>query len=201
MIFWKKNKWRFWENEALHEAFDFAVEIFKIIVISLVIIVPVRYFLIQPFYVKGASMEPNFYNHEYLIIDEISYRFEDPIRGETVIFRPPIAKDDFFIKRIIGLPGEKIEIKDGRVKIFNTQYPNGTYLDESVYLPLTTYTPGDVTYDLGPGQYFVMGDNRPASLDSRTFGLITRKDIVGRTWLRGWPFNRVMIFSAPQYNI
>ena len=90
----------------IKDIFSFFFELVKIIVISLVIIIPVRYFLIQPFYVKGASMEPNFYDHEYLIIDEITYRFRDPERGEIIVFRYPRNPQEYFIKRIIGLPGD-----------------------------------------------------------------------------------------------
>jgi len=98
---------------------EYTLEIIKVILISLAIIVPVRYFLIQPFYVKGASMEPNFFDHEYLIINEISYRFNAPERGDIVVFKYPRDPSQYFIKRIIGLPNEALEIKDGKIIIFN----------------------------------------------------------------------------------
>ncbi|MBI5621411.1 signal peptidase I [Candidatus Falkowbacteria bacterium] len=196
---------KFWQNEKVQEAVDFAVEIVKIVLISLAIIVPVRYFLIQPFYVKGASMEPNFYNHEYLIIDEISYRFDNPQRGDIVVFRPPgNPGGDFFIKLIIGLPGETVDIQNGKIKISNTAHPDGAIVDETFYLDARVVTHGNrdnSLVQLGPDQYFVMGDNRASSLDSRTFGSIQRDSIVGRVWLRGWPFNRVTVFATPPYNI
>src|SRR4030042_4602587 len=113
---------------------EFVIEIIKVVIISLAIIIPVRYFLIQPFYVKGASMEPNFHDHEYLIINEISYRFSEPQRGDIVVFRYPKDPSQYFIKRIIGLPGEKIKIKDNKVYIYNEKYPNGLELNEEVYL-------------------------------------------------------------------
>ena len=93
---------------------SFVFELIKIVVISLVIIIPVRYFLIQPFYVKGASMEPNFYDHEYLIIDEITYRFNEPQRGDIIVFRYPRNPQEYFIKRLIAMPGEEVQIKDLR---------------------------------------------------------------------------------------
>lgn len=179
-------------------------EAVKVVIISCAIIVPVRYFLIQPFYVKGASMEPNFYNHEYLIINEIVYRLAPPRRGEVVVFRPTDTPDrEFFIKRVIGLPGETVSIHNGRIKVTTTgDSPESAFLDESAYLPLEVLTYGDATYQLGSDEYFVLGDNRPASLDSRRFGPIHRSQIVGRAWVRGWPLDRVTVFNQPPaYNL
>ena len=116
---------------------DFIWETLKVIVISLAIIIPVRYFLIQPFYVKGASMEPNFYDHEYLIIDEISYRLSEPGRGDVIVFRYPNDPSQFFIKRIIALPLETISLNNGQIKISNDKNPAGFMLDENSYLPNT----------------------------------------------------------------
>ena len=187
-------------SEEVKESFkSFLWETFKIIVISLIIIIPIRYFVIQPFYVKGASMEPNFYNAEYLIIDEISYRFAEPERGDIIVFHYPKSPTDLFIKRIIGLPGEKVEIKNDSVTIYNSENPEGFVLDETGYLPQGTPTPNETESTLGEDEYFVMGDNRISSLDSRVFGSITKDEIVGKTWIRGWPFTRVKIFETPKY--
>ncbi len=163
---------------------DFIWEILKIVIISLAIIVPIRYFLIQPFFVKGASMEPNFLDGDYLIIDEISYRFETPQRGEVVIFRYPLDKTQFFIKRIIGLPNENIKVQNGKVFI------NEKELNESEYLR-GVETVGNVEIQLGDDEYFVLGDNRNASSDSRKWGEVDKKLIIGRAWLRAWPFSRL----------
>jgi signal peptidase I len=163
---------------------DFTWEILKIVIISLAIIVPIRYFLIQPFFVKGASMEPNFLDGDYLIIDEISYRFEAPQRGEVIIFRYPLDPSQFFIKRVIGLPKENVKVQDGEVFI------NGNMLDESKYLQ-GVETAGNVEVKLGDDEYFVLGDNRNASSDSRKWGEVDKKFIIGRAWLRAWPFNRL----------
>lgn len=179
---------------------DFVLEFLKILVISLAIVIPIRYFLIQPFYVKGASMEPNFYDYEYLIIDEISFRFREPQRGEVVVFRSPSNWYDYYIKRIIALPKERILIKDGEVYIYNEKFKNGIKLDESDYLESGVRTPGNIDLTLNKDEYFVMGDNRNSSLDSRSFGPIKRNQIIGRAWLRGWPLNRIKKFSQPVYN-
>ncbi|MBU4331641.1 signal peptidase I [Patescibacteria group bacterium] len=183
------------------QALEFSVELIKVVIISLAIVIPVRYFLIQPFYVKGASMEPSFYDHEYLIINEIVYRFEEPGRGDIVVFKYPRQPSQYFIKRIVALPGERVQIKDGKVTIFNKQYKNGHTLDESDYLIDSLLTSGEVDVVLEDDEYFVLGDNRNSSLDSRTFGPVPRKNIVGRTWLRGWPLNRITRFERPEYNL
>jgi signal peptidase I len=177
----------------------FLVEVLKVVIISLAIIIPVRYFLIQPFYVKGASMEPNFHDNEYLIIDEISYRLRTPDRGDVVVLRNPNRPSEFFIKRIIGLPGETVEIENGHVFITNTINPNGKQLDESPYLKKEVVTSGTTDVTLGPEEYIVLGDNRPSSLDSRTFGPIHRSEIIGRTWIRAWPIGRATVFDAVPY--
>ncbi len=174
---------------------EVAGELLHIVIISLAIIVPVRYFLIQPFYVKGASMEPNFHDHEYLIIDEIGYRFREPARGEIVVFRYPNDPREYFIKRVIGLPGERVKVSNGKVTVYNEEYPDGKTLDERSYLG-NVATSGEIDRRLGPGEYFVLGDNRGASLDSRIFGPVPRKDIVGRVWFRGWPLDRLKFFPT-----
>ncbi|MFA6198578.1 MAG: signal peptidase I [Patescibacteria group bacterium] len=179
----------------------FALEIVKVVVISLAIIIPVRYFLIQPFYVKGASMEPSFYDNQYLMIDEISYRFAEPHRGDIIVFKYPENPSQFFIKRVIGVPGETVEIRNGHVIIYNTQAPRGEVLDESPYLAADVYTSGNETVELKSNEFYVMGDNREQSLDSRRIGPITKNYIVGRTWIRAWPLNKWQVFHDPAYNL
>jgi signal peptidase I len=172
----------------------FIWEIAKIVIISLAIIIPIRYYLIQPFFVRGASMEPNFDNGQYLVIDEISYRFEEPARGEVVVFKYPLDPSQYYIKRIIGLPGETVEIKDGQVFIYNQEFPQGMVLDESAYLPEGKITRGELRVKLNQGEYFVLGDNRQASSDSRQWGALSREYIIGRVWLRAWPFDAARVY-------
>ena len=174
--------------------FAFIGELIKIALISLAIIVPVRYFLIKPFYVNGASMEPSFYNHEYLIVDEISYRFSSPQRGDVVVFKYPRDLSQFFIKRIIGLPGERVVVSNGEVYIYNSKNTEGVALDEK-YIPAYIKTFGDIDLVLKKQEYFVLGDNRTASLDSRRFGALSKDFIIGKAWIRGWPLDRIEILS------
>ena len=184
----------------LRNFFSFIFELIKIVVISLVIIIPIRYFLIQPFYVKGASMEPNFFDHEYLIIDEITYRFEEPKRGDIVVFRYPRNPQEYFIKRLIGLPGETIQIKDGSVIIYNEANPEGMMIAEEYLEPGTkTYGLTENKIELNGNEYYVLGDNRNSSKDSRSFGPVNESFVTGRVLLRGWPFNRIKTFETPEY--
>lgn len=177
----------------------YVAEIARVVIIAGAIVFLVRYFLIQPFSVRGASMEPNFFDHEYLIIDELSYRLRDPERGEIVVFRYPNDPRQFFIKRVIGLPGETVVVKGGQVFVQMAGDAEPQLLDEYAYLG-TVPTPGDKRVTLGAGEYFVMGDNRPSSLDSRSFGPITKNQITGRVWLRGLPIDKITSFDTPSYS-
>lgn len=178
-------------------ALAFFIDVFQIVVVSAAIILIIRYFLIQPFYVKGASMEPNFYDHEYLIIDELTYRFRSPERGEIVVFRYPRDPSQYFIKRIVGLPGETVEVVGGHIVVYNDTYPNGIILEES-YLDDST-TEGKKKVTLGTNEYYVMGDNRDESLDSRSFGPVQDSFLIGRVWIRGLPLSRIGHFAPPVY--
>jgi signal peptidase I len=185
-------------SNGLKSFFSYIFELAKIVVISLAIIVPIRYYLIQPFYVKGASMEPTFHDEEYLIINEIGYRLATPQRGDVIVFKYPRDPQEYFIKRVIGLPGEKVQVKNGEVYIYNEANGwRGQALDET-YLPkdLKTYGLSDDVVALSNSEYFVLGDNRNASKDSRVFGPVDKSFLVGRVWLRGWPFNRLTYFDS-----
>ena len=173
-------------------------EIVKVIILAVIIIVPIRYFLVQPFFVRGASMEPNFYDGEYLVIDELSYRWREPRRGEVVVFKYPHNHSQFFIKRVIGLPGDTIRLANGQVVIENATYQQGVVLDESSYLPAGVRTGGQQTLTLQPEEYFVLGDNRAASSDSRQWGVLHEEEIVGRAAFRAWPPTRLDWFETAQ---
>ncbi len=176
----------------------YILEIVKIVAISLAIILPIRYFLIEPFYVRGASMEPNFYNHEYLIANKIVYRFDDLQRGDVIIFKNPNNRRQYLIKRVIGLPGEKIVISDNKVMIYNNENKDGFELIES-YLSENEVTDRGVDVILGDDRFFILGDNRDNSMDSRMFGSIGSDLVVGRAWFRGFPFNRFGFLDQTKY--
>lgn len=186
-------------NQSPASAFGkFFLEMLQIAAIAVAIILPVRYFLVQPFIVKGASMEPSYYENQYLIIDELTYRFRDPERGETVVFHPPGNEGQYYIKRVIGLPGETIEIRGGKIIVYNDDHLNGLALDESY---LVEETEGTQRVMLGKNEYFLMGDNRDASLDSRAIGPIPFENITGRVWLRGLPLSEAGAIETPSYNM
>lgn len=165
------------------------MELTKFIFIVLIVVVPVRAFVAQPFIVSGHSMDPTFADGEYLIVDEISYRFREPQRGEIIVFRPPTDKKKFYIKRIIGLPGEKIEVNNGNITIYNNKNEKGIILEEP-YVIRKSNDP-DKLWTLGEDDYFVMGDNRTESSDSRSWGILKRKAIVGKALIRLFPIQEI----------
>jgi len=165
----------------------FLFDLIKLVAIAFLIVWPIHYFIFQPFYVVGPSMEPNFYDKDYLIITKINYRFNSPQRGEVVIFKSPINPKDFLIKRVIGLPGEQVIIKSGKINIHKDNQE--IELKEEDYLPAGITTLGEIDATLKSDEYYVLGDNRNMSLDSRVFGQIKKSYIVGQAWFRGWPLN------------
>lgn len=180
----------------LKKAVEFAWEIFKILVIAAVIVLPIRYFLFQPFIVKGDSMVPNFQSGDYLIVDELSYRFGQPKRGDVVVFKYPLDSSQRFIKRIIGLPGETVDVKNGKVTVTAGGKP--VALEEN-YLPATLATDGTAHITLATDNYFVMGDNRPFSYDSRRWGVLPKEDIIGKAFLRVFPLSNISYILTPTY--
>jgi len=167
-------------------------EITKIVIIALLIVAPIRYFLFQPFLVHGSSMEPNYHNGDYLIIDEISYRFRNPKRGEVVVFHYPKKPKLEYIKRIVGLPGETVKVDDGKVVVTSE---GGKEVLKEEYLPASSDTPGNTEISLDSDEYFVLGDNRTASSDSRRWGALEEKYIVGKVWFHLKPLSVLSKFK------
>src|SRR3989344_5904554 len=163
-------------------------EIVEVVLIAGITVFVIRTYVVQPFLVSGQSMEPNFQGGNYLLIDEVSYRLEDPSRGDVVVFRYPGDEKTFYIKRIIGLPGDEVVVSGGQVMI------NGKLQDED-YLPNDIRTVGNVNKKLGPEEYFVMGDNRDYSFDSRQWGVLPQKNIIGVVRLRLFPLIKIQIYA------
>jgi len=178
----------------------FVWDLFKILIVALLIIVPFRAFIAEPFVVSGSSMLPNYHNRDYLIIDRFSYRKGSPERGDVVVLKFPKDPSQYYIKRIIGLPGERVSFDQGSVVVFNQANPNGFKLSEP-YLKSSSETFGKNQESvLGEGQYFVLGDNRTASSDSRVWGILPKEDIVGKVWVRVFPVKDFGVFQEPVYN-
>lgn len=212
----------------------FFLDLLMNIVVVVVLVYTVRTFVISPFQVYGPSMcdTLNYLGDscqegfgEYLIVNKAVYypfwghRYKTPQRGDIIVFRPPHNENDFYIKRVIGLPGERVKIQNGRVYIFNKDHQSGLELQEE-YLSENnknqTYPlPAQVitTYEVPDGQYFVMGDNRKKSTDSRTcFRGLSDRDcrepdshflaidlIEGKAWTVLWPFTKIRLLEQPVY--
>ena len=182
----------------MRKFFGSLLEVIEVAVVAIAAVLVIRAFLIQPFLVSGDSMVPTFHNSDYLLIDELTYRLRPPARGEVVVFRYPKDEKVFFIKRIVGLPGERVEISGGEVTIVNGEHPQGLKLDEP-YINGEMKTSGEEDMTLGAGQYFVLGDNRPYSLDSRSWGTVSSREIVGLVRVRLLPLGSFGTFSPPAY--
>lgn len=183
------------------------LEMVKVLALAAIVIIPIRAFLFQPFFVQGSSMEPNFDDGEYLVVSEFGYKytkipvlnieiqpFRDLVRQEPVVFRFPKDPKQFFIKRVIGLPGESVEIKKGKVYIYNTVHPDGYELDESLYLDKNLKTSDLPKTAVSESEYFVLGDNRTFSYDSRAFGPIEKTAVIGEVLLRAWPISEFNLY-------
>ncbi|MEA1926452.1 MAG: signal peptidase I [Patescibacteria group bacterium] len=189
---------------------SFFVELVKTLFLAFLIIIPIRTFVFQPFFVQGSSMKPNFHDGEYLIINELGYKktviaagnkeffsivpFKNLKRGDPVVFRYPQNPRQFFIKRIVGLSGERVDIRNGKVTICNEEHPGGFVLNENEYIPNHVKTKGNEEFELGSNEYVVLGDNRSHSSDSRTWGTLSGDFIVGKVLLRAWPISEFELF-------
>ena len=174
---------------------EFLLEIIKFTVISILVVAPIRFFIAQPFIVRGESMDPTFSDGQYLIVDELTYRSHLPERGDVVVFKYPKDESKYFIKRIIGLPNETVRITNGKVSISSTSHPDGIDLNEPYIKDLSFE---NTTETLGANEYFAMGDNRSNSLDSRIWGPLPSKNITGRVLVRLFPFQQAGLFPGKQ---
>jgi len=185
-------------DNSLKAVGSFIWDLIKILVVALIIIVPFRMFVAEPFVVSGSSMLPDYHNKDYLIVDRISYQSHDPARGDVVVLKYPKDTSQFFIKRIIGLPGETVTCQNGKVEIEETNGEN-LELNEPYLAPGTPTTNCHPKQVLGSDEYFVLGDNRLFSSDSRVWGILPKDDIVGKVWLRVFPLNYFGTFPHYTY--
>ncbi len=169
------------------------LELVRFAVIALLIVVPIRLFIIEPFVVSGSSMFPTFENADYLIVDKFSYEIGNPKRDDVVVFKYPNDTTKYFIKRVIGLPGDTVDISGSEITITNGTHKNGFILEEPY---VKNMSDDQAHFVLKENEYFVMGDNRTASSDSRYWGPVERDLFVGRAFLRLMPFNNIDIFPG-----
>ncbi|MDP3888858.1 MAG: signal peptidase I [bacterium] len=191
-------------QETFRKLGSFLLDIIQTVVLALSIFVISYLFLVQPHQVRGNSMYPNFENNDFLLTDKISYRFQQPHRGDIVIFKAPssepcIEEECEYIKRLIGLPGETISIKDGSYLI-NNEKLDELYLPQDLKTGPALFLPAGKTITMGTDEYFFSGDNRPYSRDSRAFGSIKKDAIVGKAWLMYWPPRKIGFIPYPHYN-
>lgn len=186
------------QHKASHNFWSTVKEWTKTIIIALIIALPIRFFIAEPFIVSGASMDPTFASGQFLIVDRLTYRFEEPKRGDVIIFEYPNDPSVYFIKRIIGLPGETVEVNNGQITIINSENPNGFKITEP-YIQSARTSHDNFTKKLNDTEYFVMGDNRLQSSDSRLWGPLDKHFIIGRPIIRLLPFNAVSVFPG-QYH-
>lgn len=177
----------------------FFLDILQVLIFAVSIFLFIYLLVLQPHKIKGASMEPNFHDGEFLLTDKVTYRFGEPKRGDVVVFKAPPDESNEFIKRIIAVPGERVKIEGGRV------YINGQMLEEEYLDPALQTNSGSVLaegqeYTIPAEQYVMLGDNRNHSLDSRNIGFIGKDKITGRAWLLYWPLNLAGTVKAPNYN-
>jgi len=169
-------------------------ELVRFVLITLIIVVPIRIFIAQPFIVSGSSMVDTFHSGEYLIVDQLTYRFKEPARGDVIVFRYPNDPSKHFIKRIIGIPGDIITIQNNSITLSNESLDEDIILEEPYVAKDVVYSP--MTAILKEDEYFVLGDNRAASSDSRIWGILPKENIAGRAFIRLFPLNLIDVFPG-----
>ncbi len=183
----------------LEKLSEFFWDVLEVVVFAIAIFLFLYLLILQPHKIKGQSMEPNFHDGEFLLTDKITYRFSEPKRGDVVVFEAPGTNGEEFIKRIIGLPNETISIQNGKILI-NGEVIKENYLPESLLTEGGAFLRNGQSITVPENHYFVMGDNRTASSDSRTWGFVAKNKITGRAWIIYWPPPKVGIIENVTYN-
>lgn len=175
----------------------FFIDTIQTILLAASVFLVIYIFLFRPFQVSGESMYPTFKNKEYILTNLIALRFEDPKRGDVIVFKAPNAPDKDYIKRVMAVPGDTIEVQNGHVYVNGTQVNESAYLDNSVYTGPGAFLQEGETETVPPGHYFVMGDNRPYSSDSREWGYLKRSEVIGKSFFVYWPVNAFRFVKNP----
>jgi signal peptidase I len=187
------------------DAWRFGAELIRTAVVVSILAYVIRLFILQPFVVEGSSMYPRFQTNDFLIVDKLSYRFSSPQRGDIIVFKYPYDLETNYVKRIIGLPGDTVKIDNGQVSVIDDAHPEGVTLDEP-YLSNGNTTTLPVSsikneFSVPSDKYFVLGDNRHASSDSREWGFLPKEDVIGRVIVQAYPFNRASWVSHARYDV
>lgn len=174
---------------------DHFIELFQTLVVFATIATIIYWLIAQPHKVSGSSMFPNFHDGDYIITDKVTYRFREPERGDVVVFRNPRDQSQDFIKRIMGIPGDKIKVENNRVYV-NGKLIKEPYIKDSVITNTGAFMRNGEEVTVAPGEYIVFGDNRPHSSDSREWGYVKKNEIIGRVFLRYWPKDAIGVWPA-----
>lgn len=175
------------------------LDIGKTVITVLILAFLIRTFLFQPFVVEGQSMEPNFYNEEYLLVNRMTYRVGEPQRGDVVVFQAPNNPEYDYIKRIIGLPGESVRVQDEKIFI-NGELIDEDYINETSSSIFEESKNFKIDVTLKDDEYFVLGDNRDHSSDSRDWGTLPKNNIIGKAWVSIYPWDIFGFIPHPEYN-
>lgn len=175
----------------------FFLDILEVVVLAVGIFLIVYLLILRPHKIKGTSMSPNFPDGEYLLTEKVNYYLHDPKRGDVVVFKPPVS-DDEYIKRVIGLPGETVSVKNGHIYL-NGQLLKEDYIADTVITDAGAFLEEGQEYKVPNNMYFVVGDNRPHSSDSRAWGPVTKSSMTGRAWVIYWPPQNAGKVPVPIY--
>jgi signal peptidase I len=176
----------------------FFFDILQVVVFAIALFLFMYLLVFQPHKIKGDSMQPNYPDGEYLLTDKVTYRFNEPKRGDVVVFEAPGGGGDEYIKRIIGLPGETVSVRDGKVYV-NNQLLNEAYLSQTLFTSGGVFLENNSSVIVPTNEYFVLGDNRPYSSDSRAWGFVAKRKISGRAWLIYWPPQKAGVVAKVSY--
>lgn len=181
----------------VRKIYEFLIDIVQTLLLAASIFIVIYIFLFRPYQVTGSSMYPNFVNKEYVLTNLITLRFEDLKRGDVVVFRAPIDKEKDFIKRVIGLPRDTVSIRDGDVYVNDQKLDQSAFLDKNVKTYSGAFLKEGEKVTVPQGEYFVLGDNRGASSDSREWGFVTKDEVIGKSFFVYWPINDMRLIKNP----